>query len=528
MLRALLLTSMLTFAPLAGAQSYEQYNENIAVQQLGDAAAYDAGVQGLDTGFGPALWTGTTAAIAKGLIERAPTRSSSAVTTDMIARVLLTGGSPPAGAADDSDYMAKRLGVLVKLGRADAVEQILGREPQKAGTAQGQQVKATNALAANDSPAACAIADQISEARGEPYWAKLRAVCHVMREEVPAAELTVDLLRRGGHEAEDFYAAFDVITGIKGAKFPQENADPLIMTMGQMAGIGKIEKGDAADMALASLLKDARDIPPAELGARLSRLTLTKTADEEIAGGFFDINTALNSDTPQSWGQLYGVVTSGTDAQLNARAAGELLRRADANGVLAPFAKLLEQPLAAMPGYLRAQGDVPTFARLAVMQGDLSALRGLFDAAGEEDPMRVRIALASDALGNGFMLGQLGEDMTSRLQKRDRVQARAVRDALLAAALGARLSEPAMMVLDEYTGPMPGRAVKPGALVTLRDAAARGAQAETALRAAIIIGEDGPAGLRADSLAAVLSALQTANLQEFAGRLAAEDFLRGL
>ena len=528
MMRALLLSSFLCLTPLAGAQSYDQYNEDIAVQQLGDARSFDAGVPGLDTGFGPALWNATSGAVAKSLIAAAPTASKSSVTTDMVALVLLTGGTPPAGASEDRAYMAARLGALVKLGRADEVDQILGRQPQQAGSAQGQQVAADKALAGGDVPAACTIADSINEARGEPYWAKLRAFCHVIRKEVPAAELTVDLLRRSGHEDADFYAAFDVITGFKNAKFPQGSQSALIATMGEMAGIGRITKGDAGDQALADVIKDAPDLRPSELAARLSKLSITSQDDGDIAGGFFDIDEALKSDTPQSWGQLYGVVTTGTDARTNARAAGELLRRADANGVLAPFAALLKDALAAIPSYVRGQGHIPTFAKLAVMDADLGAIRGLYDSLEPDDKMRGRLALASDALGNGFMLGQLGDDMTARLSETGPVKTRAVRDVFIAAALGARLSEPALIALDNNSSFMLGTAAKPGTLLALHDAAARGAQAETALRAAVIIGKSGPSGLRADSLASVLSALQKANLQDFAGRLAAEDFLSGL
>lgn len=532
MMRALFLSAALALVPVAGAQSYDDYNQDIAVQSLGEARSYDAGVPGLNTGFGPALWGDTSGRVAKALIAGAPTTSLSPVVTDMVARVLLTGGTPPQGANDDPAYMAARLGTLVKLGKTDEVDQILGREPQQADSAQGQQVRADKALSRGDVPGACGLADGINEARSEPYWAKLRAFCHVTRKEVPAAELTVDLLRRSGHEDADFYSAFDVLLGFKGAKFPVSNPDPLIVAIGHAAGAGHVKKGDAGDDALASLIKDAPDLRPEDLAQRLSLLTLTSTPDEMAggetpAGGFFNIETALTTDTPQSWGQLYGVVTTGTDAQINARAAGELLRRADANGVLAPFARLLKEPLAMMPDYLRAQGHVPTFAKLAVMDADLGRIRGLYDAAPEDDPLKARLALASDALGNGFMLGQLGEDMTSRLTSGGTGQSRAVRDAFIAAAMGARLSEPALMAMDNYAASLPGRAAKPGALLTLRDAAARGAQAETALRAAVILGKAGPGDLRADSLAAVLSALQAAGLQDFAGRIAAEDFLRG-
>jgi len=122
------------------------------------------------------------------------------------------------------------------------------------------------------------------------------------------------------------------------------------------------------------------------------------------------------------------------------------------------------------------------------------------------------------------MLGQLGQDMSERLADN---QSRAVRDVFIATALGASLSAENMMALDTYAVQLPGRAASPSDVLALRLAAKRGASAETALRAASILGEGGPQSLRADSLAQVLEALREANLQDLAGRVAAEDFLAG-
>ncbi|MEE9347638.1 MAG: hypothetical protein V3U82_05550, partial [Robiginitomaculum sp.] len=385
-----------------------------------------------------------------------------------------------------------------------------------------------------DNKAACLVADNISEARSQPYWAKLRAFCHVVRGEIPAAELTADLLERTGHSAPHFYAALARATGLKIDDPVVTNHEPLLVAMARFSGASlPPPAADSGDATLSNLLKDALKLTPSELGQRLSVLTLMSQNgdDESPVGGYFDLDETMRRADASSWGQLYGVVTTSTDMGTSAKAAGELLRRADAKGLLAPFAALLGDSLAIIPAHLRAQGHIPTFAKLAVAENDLGALRGLYEALPANDRGKMRLALASDALGNGFMMGALGQDMTRELAGNGpnggAGRSRAVRDAFIAVSLGAQLSEDSALSLADYNGHLTGRAAAPGALLALKAASERGARAETALRAASILGEGGPQNLRADSLGSVLSALQAAGLQELAGRLAAEDFLAG-
>ena len=549
MRRCLFISAALLCALPAWAQSYSPFDQDITVGQLGAAQAFDVGAQGVDTGFSPNLWAGTNAQQAKALLKAAPTRSHSMVVTDIVASVLLTGGTPPAGGSEDKDYLAARLGTLVKLGRSEAVDQILGRQPQHAGSAQGQQVQADAALMGADTSAACLIADQISERRDAPYWVKLRAFCHVIRGEVAAAELTADLLRRSGHSDDAFFLALDAVTGLANHAFPDVNGRPLLMAMARKAGaVTAKPTALSADQALKVLIEDAPSLSLIDLAMRVSRLTLTidtpssdtpssETSEREQSdamegqapseGNFFDLDVAIKADSAASWGQLYGVVTNGRDSQAISKAAGELLRRADANGVLSPFAALLKEPIDQIPDYIKAQGHTPTYAKLAVMDSDLNALRTLYDSLDNEDPLRGRIALASDSIGNGFMLGQLGEDMSLRLSGTSADKRRAVRDVHIAQALGATLSASNLNALDTYSGALSGRQASPFALLGLRVSSESGAAAQTALRAATILGQGGPQSLRADSLAQVLIALRAAGLNSLAGRVAAEDFLSG-
>jgi len=195
----------------------------------------------------------------------------------------------------------------------------------------------------------------------------------------------------------------------------------------------------------------------------------------------------------------------------------------DSNVTFPRFAKLFEADIAIIPAEFQAETNVKLFARAAIERRDVGTLQGLYNAM-EDGPEKSRIALVSDALGNGFNLGTLGKDIEGRLEGEGSEKRRAIRDTFIAVALGSRLSGEAGIAL-EGAGNGIGGAAKAGDLLALMSAARAGSRAETALRAAIII-EKSPLNDR--SLAGVIEALRIADLPQFAGRLAAEDFLSRL
>lgn len=507
------------FVPLAGAQTYDG---GVDVEELGSAQAYDVGA--IDTGQGalpPTLWNGTSAGVATTLIDAAPSGSRSAVVSDIVARVLLSPGAPPQGGDGNTDYVNARLSKLVALGRSDALDAIFAREPNLARGAGGQRLKADSALRAKDASAACLIADGISEGRTEPYWAKLRAFCHVERDEIRAAELTMDLLQQSGHEDSAFYAALMTLTGVKQPIEVTGKTSALLDIM-----MAQIKRGAVSDDPLATFIADAPGLSMAELDKRLTKLAIVPTlVGGQPDTGEFDLDTMGASQSAASWGRLYGAVKSSSDGAVIAKASTLLLTRAEQAGIFTPIANLISPQIETIPAEVRVQFDPKIWSRLAVREGDLTALRPLYDFIGARDPFRARVALASDALGNGFILGQLGEDMTSRVLAENGTQNRAVRDVFIATALGAQLSDPVAQRLTRGDFSMSGRRAAPTQLLALEAAAGKGAQAEVALRAAIILGSEGPSALDADSLSRIIRALYAAGLTEFATRLAAEDFI---
>ena len=171
--------------------------------------------------------------------------------------------------------------------------------------------------------------------------------------------------------------------------------------------------------------------------------------------------------------------------------------------------------------------DLKGFAQKAIMARDVETLRGLYGAL-EGDARQARIALAADALGNGFNFGPLGKDIDSRLSgENSQSQAgkiRAQRDAMLALAMGAQISDAARTALKGQALTT-GRSLSAGDKAIMRAAVKSGAQAELVLLSAQHL--EGPR-LDTQSLAALVEYLNSAGLPQFAGRIAAQDFIADL
>ncbi len=519
-MKTLLLTTVFALVPaMAFAQSIE-------TGQLGAAQAYDAGVIDARTGgLDAALWQGTSAKTAVRLIKNLPLSSDKDIVRDMIETVILSAGVPPEG--ETAEYDQTRLKTVMALGDKAALENLAARNPE---ITRDPAVRTDLALAAGDVGAACQTADNITEGRGAPHWAKLRAFCHVEREEISAAELTTELLQGTGYEDAQFFGLMKVLTGASKTLPSTKNiSDPLLMVMAERASGERV--GLSADTAtnpeakaedrVKAVFDFANQLSDAQINSVFSDLAFNQ--NDLIASSSFDLESAKANIGPQGTAQIFQLANSSGDARSSAQAMALMLVAADKKGVFSRFAKLFENNLAIIPASLQAEADLKLFTRAAIERGDIGTLQGFYQAL-PEGPQKLRIALVADALGNGFTLGTLGEDIESRLAGTGSEKRRAIRDTFIATAMGSRLSGGAEEIL-EGVGNGSGLSIKSGDLLALRSAAKAGSRAETALRAAMMI-ERGT--LDDPSMAAVINALQTAGLPQFAGRLAAEDFAKGL
>lgn len=507
----------------------------INIDQLNAASAYDAGAiqsGGLDS----ALWQGVSATQATALIENIDT-SSSGSARDLIRAALLSGGVPPqaSGRLEREAYTVARLSAVLGLGDLSAfdsmVEPLLGVNRTSSAFT---KVIAERALLGGDTQSACGITDENTVDRKSPYWAKMRAFCHVVRDEMPAAELTVDLLTRSDHKDDSFFSLLGTLTTPKKTNFaPDVVKTPLDTALARLLYAKKqISPKVLPPVLSAAIAADTNQEPDIRLAALLASAHVLSTDQiRSVLGGLSEAPLASAEQLASKnwdakiWGGAYLALTSSNDMNNTAALAGALMAQADRHGLLAEFARALETETGFIPADFQAKSSGNIFTRTAVLRGDTGALRNLFQALEADDPLRGRIALASDALGNGFMLGELGVDIETRLaltdKKDSKAQARAVRDSYIAVAMGANLSQSAEAVLRKAR--LKGSTIRPGALLALQDAARRGSKAEVALRVAPMI--DGKP-LRADAFAAVLAAMVSVGMHEQAGQLAALDILQ--
>lgn len=532
-LRTLLLSSALLSSSFAASQS-------IVVEQLGAAQAFDAGVIDFNSGgLDPALWQGTSAKMATHLLEKAPLYSKDPVIKDMIRAVVLTSGVPPEGT--DAGYGKARLRSVMALNNPAALQNLAARSPELRAD---PVMRAELALALGEIDNACAMADSITEGRGTPTWARLRAFCHVKRGEIPAAELTAKLLKSTDFEDKTFFELLDRLTGASRSTATLDiSGDPLYMAMASLLAANSSPSNtdialltppqamavarDAAaspDIRLAAMFKAQEMLDDAAIVQILNGIIFDGVDVNDLAAASqFTLKEAIGSGSGKGFAQLFAIAKQGGDPAVTAEAASKLLVRADKEGAFARFAKLLETEIAFLPAAAKANADLKTFAKAAILRNDVIALQNLHGTLGSAPATQARIALAADALGNGFRFGDLGRDIERRL-KDEVTRPQALRDAYVALALGSTLSDDGALAM-EGARVGAGRSIPAGSKAALHAAAKASSRAETTLRAARILSGsklDGP------SLAAVIEALMDAQLTSFAGQIAALEYLEAL
>ncbi len=561
------LTSFLTLnsgltVTSAQAQILEQaqiQTQSISVGTLGSASAYDGGILDVgDGGFEASLWQGTSAQLAKQLIETAPLENRQAVIRDLVRAALLSAGVPPVFETSDQKdaYDKARIQAVAKMGDIANLTALTERMPETVN--RSPDIKVEIALLNGDTQTACSVTDTVTEGRATPLWARLRAYCHVLREEIPAAELTTDLLAQSDYEDKTFFALMNVLLG---AVKPEDVSQKLVfdealdLTLADLADIRSGQGPLAPYLAVRRTIDlDRSDIERIEALYQGSPF-MTDTQISNVLQGFassesslaganglqgvvsgdvpetYDLDTVLSLDTPKALGHIYSLALSADTPEVKAKAIVEFLNRASAVGKFDRFAVLMQGEAQLIPMNIQALIGLKTFAQLAINRNDIGTLQGLYRALEEGSVQQSRIALVSDALGNGFFGGDLGRDIEARLSDFENLskprQERAVRDSYIALAMGASLQAKSSKRLTN-TGRGDGQAISAGAILALESAARRGARAETALRSATVLSTFPLTDLDAKSLAAIITALRVAGLDNYAGRLAAEDFLSGL
>lgn len=519
------------------------HTQGLQLGELSQAQAFEPGTLSGATGaLSSTLWVGTQAETAENLINALPDDYTNPVARDLVRRVLLSPGAPPSG-SENGRYQATRINGIIRLSELAAAQDIAARSPALASS---DILKADLALLAGDMEAACQKSDSIIDGRSEAYWMKLRALCHVQRNEKAAAEVTLDLLKNSGDDDKYFERLLRHLTGIPGtpdlAGMP---SSPLYVAMMSKTGLdwpgGNRPPAAAArtvfnsvadpDQRLAALMRAGPALSDAQIQSVIESFAEDSSDTNSdlagLAGGATDtptfigpdLTTALEDNSAKGFSQLFTLARTGSpEDRLPALMA--LLKRAESKGGFERISRLMSSELQFVDYTSVLATDIRLLTRAAILRNDLGALQQIYQALENNPAAQERVALAADAIGNGFYGGNLGTDIDNRLEKPGR-KSRALRDALLAYGLGAKLSVPALKAISDKN--ILGRTS--GDLFALEVASQNRAQAETGLRAANLIEGENKNRLPDYALYKVVESLYQAGLTDEAARLAALDFI---
>jgi hypothetical protein len=201
----------------------------VEVQPLSPLDLFSAG---RDTGLGPDLWKGSSAALARVVIPTLVDHPLSPAGAALARRVLGAAAAAPEGAGADTDLAAARARALLSLGDAAGAGMILDRTAGLTNSAALSQTAAEAALIGDQDDKACAIGDALAVDRGGGYWLRLRAFCQARAGKAAAAQLTANLADQQGPDPV-FDRMIAVIIAGAGDPGPASLADGLDYAMSQ-------------------------------------------------------------------------------------------------------------------------------------------------------------------------------------------------------------------------------------------------------------------------------------------------------
>lgn len=191
-------TAPLPAAPAAEVPKEAQPPAPVEVTQLAAPDAFSTAAR--DTGLPADLWRGAAVETARTVLPLLAGHPMSPAAQSLARRVLATGAKGPDGSAGDEALTGARASALIALGDVAGAARILDRAPGLDRNGDLARAAAESALLAGDAARACAVANGLTEGRGEVYWLRLRAYCQAVAGQKDQAQLTVDLAQAQGKD----------------------------------------------------------------------------------------------------------------------------------------------------------------------------------------------------------------------------------------------------------------------------------------------------------------------------------------
>lgn len=527
--------------------------QSITAEPLRPVDPFDVGAVAPEDGALPeTLWRESDAASARAAITRAPAPASSAAVARIVRRALLSGGSPPQGGAGDEALAALRLETAWRAGFAGGVADLAARTPDIESSEPLSRIKADAELAMGALDAACRTADRLKSGRDAPYWLRLRATC-LVRADDPAADLTADLARAAGDDP-----AFEAALGLAAGDEIEAVAPDSLLLLGVALNspvtirlsmdalapprMAALTLGRGPDEVKPMLGREAALrgwIRASELAAIYRMVPAPDTGG--VDGALLVASRAVDGARREAL--VFQAAEAAAGPEVRAAAVADALGAARSAGEYALAARLYRPIIADLP---RTADHAMAFAEAAALAGDPALAVSWRRAATEPPPPPPQPAGAPPPDAGPVALTSAQPAFTpppprelARLnalidlypQVRGELAAERRREAggpgagfealMLDAAAGEPLDAAGRAALLSGE-PAPGDA---GLALALAAASEAGADAETALLAAALLGEADLATASPALLYAAVRALAAAGLEASAAELAAAAIL---
>ena len=494
-------------------------------------------------GFASNLWTGSPRVAINAKLAQLPAAPNSPTMRSLMKRVLLTGATPPQGISppDEPSFLALRLQRLNANGMVNEAS-MLGAQSSR-DDVYARQAYAESLLLQGRDGDACGDAGNARSS--EPYWLKLRTLCHIMQKEMQPATLTLDIMRERNVDDEVFMTLAAALTeggtadvkalpapsGVHLALLRQANKPPppalatwvpatlaLLQVNDPLMRLAAAERAAAAGLIPADQL---RDIYNAET------FTPDQIDDPEEA--------AAKLPPARANALFFQSISKRSLPAARAAAFAAAQQRAEAQNRFALFAAVVDDLAVQLKPSPQTAWLAPYITRVLLHRGrDKAAEQWLLVLTSPTDgatvnAIQMHLGLARPTTENlARMQGAmtwLGQNALKAGGDKEWLMERATREIPLLEALGYIIPGDAAWATSANTAGI----VPAGAAAEALTAITRSAQdvrlGETVLNALVAIGAGGPTRAQGQTNTRVVKALLAVGLREEARALAIEAVL---
>lgn len=355
------------------------------------------------------------------LMRGTRTRNLTPAERQLLRRVVLTPASPPDGESDE-ELLAERARLIYELGEAEAAADLLGRLETSPRGLDAETVSVDLQLALGNERSACSRV--LGRPREGAYWARLRAVCAALQDDMAAAELAVELAEAQGVSDPWLFSAVFAASGDIPDK-PMARLDSGInLAISTKAGLEPpLNAVVASRPDLAAAMATRRSLPVELRVAAAGVAAEAGLLDAETHRAIYAERVASEDFEPANPIEvaMQAVLAPETPTEARARMVGAALRASSGNPArFAAAARLFEPDIARMPLGPATARQALTFAA-AKLALDQPGNAGIWTAGAEvegvpaPDAFKVALLDALIILGGGDRAPASVEAVSARL-----------------------------------------------------------------------------------------------------------------